>query len=566
MTKTFQSAVLILALASRLHAQSEFSPQAMLKPKPGVLYTIPPNLDARGAYDTLGAKSGINMVYLADFKQDTPVVLRIEGQTFFEAMSRLSEETKTFWFPWDSKTIVLAPEGQRYRRDLEPLTFKIFYLGKDTTPEVMLKSVTALRTQLQMRGVMQQEAAKAIVVRDTAANVAAAERILSEVSGQSLPLPATTALAFPENTTFFVLLAENGKARRVVPSTQSHLENTLSGSVSVDMNTQARPIYEDLASRAGINVIFDRDMREKPATRFHVEGLDIINTLDLLALQTSTFWQPMNESTIFVTNDNQQNRRDRDTFIVKVLFLPETASTTDLLGTLNILRISPGLRGIFHDDKHKAIVIRDTPLRVFLAEKTVEDLNKRLGKSTSVAITTDTSSVYAENGWILGNAAAARPKLEVKLRNKTTVRMNETPKAAFEALTELGGLKVLFDPRFTDSAEISFNANNIDILDAIDLLAWQTRQYWEVVDEHTIRITPDSQAGRRGLELAVEKTIVPSDPTDAAALMNILRTAFGLRSVYLDEKNNTILVRDLADNVRLAEKIIEILGKGAVQQ
>src|SRR6185436_8013852 len=100
--------------------------QIMLKPKTLGLYTIPPNLDARGAYDAIGAKAGVNMVYLPAFKQDTPVVLRIEGQTFFEAMDRLSQETKTFWFPWDSKTVVLAPDTQAARSDFEPLIFKTF--------------------------------------------------------------------------------------------------------------------------------------------------------------------------------------------------------------------------------------------------------------------------------------------------------------------------------------------------------------------------------------------------------------------------------------------------------
>jgi hypothetical protein len=227
MNKTLRAALLILTLTPLLQAQSEFSPQAMLKPKANVLYTIPPNLEARAAYDTLGDKAGINMVYVPAFKQDVPVLVRIEGQTFFEAMERLSAETKTFWFPWDSKTIILAPDTQQYRRDLEPLTFKTFYLGRDATPEIILNSVNALRTRMQMRSVFQQEGAKAIVVRDTAARVVEAERILSEVGGQSLPLPATTATAFPGNSTLFLQIAENGKGRRVVPTTQSHLEKVL---------------------------------------------------------------------------------------------------------------------------------------------------------------------------------------------------------------------------------------------------------------------------------------------------------------------------------------------------
>jgi hypothetical protein len=265
-----------------------------------------------------------------------------------------------------------------------------------------------------------------------------------------------------------------------------------------------------------------------------------------------------------VMDDNQQNRRDRELFVTKVIYLPETATLTDINATLNVLRTTLSLRGIFPHEKRKALVIRDTPLRVFLAEKTVEELNQRLGKSKSVVVETDTSSLYGENGWMLGIASKARPQLEVKLRNKTTVRLREKSKAAFEALVGLAGLQVVFDPRFTDTAELSFNATNVDILEALDLLAWQTRNFWEVVDKNTIRVIPDTQVARRELEPMVQKTIVPADLNDTPGLLNVLRVTFSLRDIKTDEKNN-ILIRDTADNVAMAEKLVEILGQGATQ-
>jgi hypothetical protein len=104
--------------------------------------------------------------------------------------------------------------------------------------------------------------------------------------------------------------------------------------------------------------------------------------------------------------------------------------------------------------------------------------------------------------------------------------------------------------------------------DALDLLAWQTRHYWQVVDEHTIRVTPDVQTTRRAQEPTIEKTIVPTNLTNTNGLLNILRTVFGLRSVFLDDKNN-ILLRDkltfiLNKDIRLIryprEQIIAAFG------
>src|SRR5262245_49309466 len=101
MKRTLLAALALLLAALSLHAQSEFSPQSMLKPKVSGVYTVPPNVDARAAFDALGIRAGINMVYIPAFKQDVIIPVRIEGRDFFDAMARLAEQTKTYWFAWN---------------------------------------------------------------------------------------------------------------------------------------------------------------------------------------------------------------------------------------------------------------------------------------------------------------------------------------------------------------------------------------------------------------------------------------------------------------------------------
>jgi hypothetical protein len=292
-----------------------------------------------------------------------------------------------------------------------------------------------------------------------------------------------------------------------------------------------------------------------------VEGLDLINALDLLALQTSTFWLPLNDSTIYVMGDTAQARRDRDRMLVKVIYLPELTTTKALNETMNVLRTSLSLRGIFFEEKHKAIILRDTPLRIFIAEKTIADLVKKFGKTTSVNLSAGNGSLYAESGWFLSNATNARPKLDLKLRSRTTIRLNDTPKAAFAALADLAGLKLSENSVITEGPETPFNLYGVDVLDALDLLGWQTRHFWQVVDEHTIRVIPDTQQMRQELEPMVEKTIYPADLTESRApgLLNILRTVFNLRGIFVNDKN-ALVIRDSAENVALTEKLVELLG------
>ena len=562
MNKTLFAGLLSLVLATGLHAQSAFAPQTLLKPKFTGLYSVPPNLDAHAAYDMLGDRAGINMVFFPGFKADTVIPLRVEGQTFFEAMDRYSAQTGNFWFAWDDKAVIVAQDTPAAHRDVDPQTLKIFYLNASTKEESVTEIANALRSRLGLRGIYSTASGKAILVKDTPATLAQVERVISEVSPQSLPLASTAPLRFPTPSagTKFLSIAENAKVRRILPSIQSHLENQLAG-LSVDMNQPPAAIYEDLALRAGMNVIVDSQVRAKPASRFHVQGLDLVNALDLLALQTGTFWQPVSDSTIHVMEDTAQNRRDHERFVIKVIYLPELATTTMLNETTNVLRTALSFRGLYVDAKHKAIVMRDTPLRVFLAEKVIADLNKNFGKTTSVSLTTDTNSLYSENGWLLSNAAKARPKLDLKLRSRTTIRLNATPRKAFEDLAEVAGLKLAENSVINEAPEIPLNLYNVDILDAIDLLAWQTRYFWQVVDEHTIRVIPDTQQMRRDLEPMIEKTITPADPSEPGAtqLLNVLRTVFSLRQIKLDDKN-AFVIRDSAENIALVEKLVEILG------
>jgi len=137
--------------------------------------------------------------------------------------------------------------------------------------------------------------------------------------------------------------------------------------------------------------------------------------------------------------------------------------------------------------------------------------------------------------------------------------MNGTPRKTFEALAELAGLKLAENSSISDTAEVPFNLYNVDILDALDLFAWQTRHFWQVVDDHTIRVIPDSPKIRRDLEPMIEKTIYPADPTEVTGLLNVLRTAFQLRQIQLNDKN-AFVIRDTTENVALAERLIEILG------
>jgi type II secretory pathway component HofQ len=102
----------------------------------------------------------------------------------------------------------------------------------------------------------------------------------------------------------------------------------------------------------------------------------------------------------------------------------------------------------------------------------------------------------------------------------------------------------------------------VDIFEALDLLAWQTGNFWQVVDEETIRVIPDTPAVRRDLEPIVEKTFRTVDPTETGVkgMVNVLRTVLGLRDVAVDAAN-AIVIRDTADNIAFAGQLLAAIER-----
>jgi general secretion pathway protein D len=163
---------------------------------------------------------------------------------------------------------------------------------------------------------------------------------------------------------------------RTDPTPQSQLDPKNRGPFdTIRMTQDSRMEFETLANLAGINVIFDPDFR---GTRVQIElnNIDIYEALDILALQTRTFWKPINKSTILVSPDNQTKRRDYEELVLKTIYMTNSVTATELTEAITTLRTLLNMRYLMSSTAMNAIIIRDTPDRVAIAEKIIEDLDK----------------------------------------------------------------------------------------------------------------------------------------------------------------------------------------------
>jgi general secretion pathway protein D len=172
-----------------------------------------------------------------------------------------------------------------------------------------------------------------------------------------------------------ILLDQMKEATRTDASVQSQLDPKITGPIDLHITQDSRVAFETIAQLAGLNIIFDPDFR---GTRIPIDlnKVDIYEALDIVALQTRSFWKPVNRSTILISPDNQTKRRDYDELVLKTIYLSNSVTSTEITEAITALRTLLNMRYLAQSTAMNAIIIRDTADRIAIAEKIIGDLDK----------------------------------------------------------------------------------------------------------------------------------------------------------------------------------------------
>jgi hypothetical protein len=515
------------------------------------------NQGERMAYEKLAEIAGLNLVIDPDFRNSSAAPFRIENADVLQAFDLLSAHAASFVEVINSNTIIVSLDNQQKRRDYEFMVLRTFYLPNGASPQRLTETVTALRTTLSARYLAQSTVANAVVMRDTPARVAAAEKIV----GSSMPLVAgSTVSTMGESIgNGHILTLENGVVKDSAPA-RSMLAVSGSATVSLDVKDNTRALYERLGHTAGLNVIFDPDFRSLDAFSFKVDNLDVFDAIELLALQTRALWEPVDGKTILVAPDNQAKRRDFQNVSVKTFYLPN-AARTEMVETVTALRTLLNARYLALIADSNAIVMRDSANKLALAEKIVSDLRKSSGVVTAAGFPSGSEAGFVQNRRAAQTLGVPAMPLQPKVRGPFSFDANDTARATYETVAAMAGLRIVFDSRFQDSAAMPFKVENVNIADALDFLSLQTRTIWQMMDGETVLVAPDNPSVRADLLPKVTKTISlaprAGTPGNINEIVTALRTLLNLRQI--SALDNSIVMTDTADNVAFSEKIVKDL-------
>ena len=145
--------------------------------------------------------------------------------------------------------------------------------------------------------------------------------------------------------------------------------------ITLKMTEDSKVAYETIGKLAGINVLFDPDYTSR---RIHIElnGVTLQQALEIVALESKTFWRPVTPNTIFVAADNPAKRKELEQSVIKTFYLSNLSAPTELQDVVNAMRTILEVSRIQQLPSQNAIVVRGTPDQVALAEKLIGDIDK----------------------------------------------------------------------------------------------------------------------------------------------------------------------------------------------
>jgi len=140
-------------------------------------------------------------------------------------------------------------------------------------------------------------------------------------------------------------------------------------------NEDTKVIYETIGKLAGINILFDPDYTSR-RIKVELNSVSLEEALEIVALESKTFWRPVTPNTVFIAADNPAKRKDLEQSVIKTFYLSNLSQPTELQDVVNALRQILEISRIQPLPSEGAIVVRGTPDQIALAQKLVGDLDR----------------------------------------------------------------------------------------------------------------------------------------------------------------------------------------------
>lgn len=136
-------------------------------------------------------------------------------------------------------------------------------------------------------------------------------------------------------------------------------------------NAKLKEVFEVVARTAGLNVIFDKDVHDDPVTVF-IKDMPFEDALNLILNTNNVTAQRVNRNTMLIVPNSKPKQAQYQDLMIRAFYLSH-AKAKDVA---NLVRMMIDSKRVYVDEKINALVIREDPAKLQLAERTLNAVDR----------------------------------------------------------------------------------------------------------------------------------------------------------------------------------------------
>jgi general secretion pathway protein D len=230
----------------------------------------------------------------------------------------------------------------------------------------------------------------------------------------------------------------------------------------------------------------------------------------------------------------------------------------------HVLKLTPGneraARGlsVLQMDARHANLLAD-------AERALKEGNLEVARAAVKTVLTENpanenanrvSALLVEQQAKVDQAKAAQDKALSILRKPVTLQFRDANlRMVFEALSRTTGLNVILDRDVRADLKTTIFVKDASVEDTVDLILLQNQLDKRTLNASTLFVYPATAAKQKEYQDLQVRTFQVAN-ADAKYLQTVLKSLLKVKDSSVDERTNTIIVRDTPEAVAVAAKII----------
>jgi general secretion pathway protein D len=212
-----------------------------------------------------------------------------------------------------------------------------------------------------------------------------------------------------------------------------------------------------------------------------------------------------------------------------------------------------GLEGIEADRRHAGVVAqaaKDFERKDYDAAdaKLRGVFNENSGYGPAIAL--------SEKINVARGPTTVAPRLKPHNNTKVSLQFRDAPtKMVFEVLARQTGINFILDKDVKSDSKTSIFVQEVPIEEAIDLVLNQNALARQILSSNMVLIYPNTPAKQKDYEEQIVHTfyLTNAAPKDVESL---LKSMLAAKTLFVDERTNTVVMRDSPEVVRMAEKLV----------